>query len=108
MEQDPVDFGSLARRPSAFLPIAISFAALALLLGHIGSDLMQAGHVIREADEGTDAHVWQLLMVGQIPLMIFFAAKWLRQTPRQAMMVIALQARAFLANLAALFISGLA
>ena len=37
-------------------------------------------------DEGTIAHLWQLLMAGQLPVLAFFAIKWLprRQGKRSA------------------------
>ena len=57
----------------------------------------------READEGTAAHLWQLLMAGQLPIVAFFAIKWLPRTPRQALLVLALQAGAGLAALAPVF-----
>ena len=59
---------STLKRPSALIPLAMSFAALSLVLGHIAF----VG-VAREADEGTGAHLWQLLMAGQIPVIAFFA-----------------------------------
>ncbi len=97
---------SIAKRPSAFLPMAMSLIALALVLGHVGSDLVQNGHVLREADEGTDAHLWQLLMAGQLPVLAFFAMRWLPRAPRETLEVLALQAGAVLANLAVVFFRG--
>ena len=90
---------SAMKKPSAWTPLAMSLAALALVLGHIA--LFGAA---READEGTAAHLWQLLMAGQIPIVAFFALKWLPQTPKQAAMVLVLQAGAALAALAPVFI----
>ena len=89
---------SILRRPSALLPLAMSFAALAIVLGHIA--MFGAA---READEGAAAHLWQLLMAGQVPLVAFFAVKWLAQAPRQALPVLALQASAGLAALAPVY-----
>ncbi len=62
MDQPINSFGSIVRRPSAFLPLAMSLTALALVLGRIA--LFGAA---READEGATAHLWQLLMAGQMP-----------------------------------------
>jgi hypothetical protein len=42
-----------------------------------------------QADEGAAAHVWQLLMVGQVPIMAFFAIKWRPTQPRQALVILA-------------------
>ena len=89
---------SLIKVPSAWLPIAMSFVALAQALLH--------GFIfgfVREADEGTAAHIWQILMVGQIPIVLFFAIKWLPRSPRQALLVLALQAGFYLASLAPVF-----
>jgi hypothetical protein len=46
---------------------------------------------VRQEDEGTAAHVWQLLMAGQVPIIAWFALKWLRAEPRRAPLVLALQ-----------------
>jgi hypothetical protein len=81
---------------SALLPLAMSLAALALVLGHVASG------GVREADEGTAAHIWQLLMAAQVPLVALFALMWLPRAPRQALLVLAVQAAVVLANLAAL------
>ena len=86
---------STVKQPSALSPLAMSCAALAIVLGH----LAMSG-VGREADEGTAAHLWQLLMAGQLPVVAFFAIKWLPRSPRQALLVLALQAGAALAALA--------
>jgi hypothetical protein len=29
-----------------------------------------------QADEGAAAHIWQLLMAAQVPIVLFFAIKW--------------------------------
>lgn len=86
------------KQPSAFLPLAMSLAALALVLGHAA-----IFGVVHEADEGTAAHIFQLLMAAQVPIVAFFALKWLPRAPRQALQVLALQAGAALAAMAAVF-----
>jgi hypothetical protein len=86
---------AIMKRPSAFLPLVMSFAALALVLVHVA-----IFGVAREADEGTAAHIWQILMAAQIPIIAFFAFKWLPRTPRPALLVLALQCSAALAALA--------
>jgi hypothetical protein len=89
---------SMMKRPSAFLPMAMSFVALAIVLGHI-----TIFGVAREADEGPTAHIFQLLMISQLPIIIFFAIKWLRRDPRQTLLVIALQLVVAVATLAPVF-----
>jgi len=52
----------------------------------------------RQADEGAAAHIWQLLVGGQIPLVGFFLIKWLSRSPRAALRILGLQvAAAFVA-----------
>ena len=89
---------TMMKQPSAFLPVAMSLAALATVLGHV----LRFG-VAREADEGTAAHIFQLLMIAQAPIVAFFAITWLPQAPRQALPILALQAAAALAALAPVF-----
>ena len=89
---------STMKKPSAWVPLAMSLAALAMLLGHV-----VVFGAAREADEGTAAHIWQILMAAQLPIAAFFAIKWLPRTPRQAVLVLALQATAALAALAPVF-----
>lgn len=93
---------SILKKPSAFLPLGMSFAALAVVLVHVA--LFGAE---READEGTAAHVWQILMAAQIPIVAFFGIKWLPRTPKQALVVLVLQVCAALAALAPVFLLGL-
>jgi hypothetical protein len=93
-----MSFSALIRKPAAFLPIAMSLAALATVLVY----LVMFG-VVHETDEGAAAHLWQLLMGLQIPIIVFFAIKWLARAPRQALYVLALQAGAALAALAPVF-----
>ena len=68
---------TLIKKPSAFLPIVMSLAALATLLFF----LARFG-VVHETDEGAAAHIWQLLMGLQLPVIAFFAIKWLPRTPQ--------------------------
>ncbi len=93
-----MSFSTMMKHPSAFLPVAMSFAALATVLGHVA-----IYGAVREADEGAAAHIFQLLMIAQAPIVAFFAIKWLHRTPRQALYMLALQAVAALAALAPVF-----
>ena len=87
------------RRPSALIPLAMSLAALALVLGHAA-----IYGVTREADEGLAAHMWQLLMAGQIPFLAYFAITWLPRDPKRALAVLGLQLTAGLAAAAPVFL----
>jgi hypothetical protein len=84
----------LLKRPSALLPVVMSLAALATVMAYA-----TMFGTARQADEGTAAHIWQLLMAGQVPVVAFFAIKWLPAEPRQAVLVLALQVGAALAAL---------
>ena len=90
---------TVMKQPSALLPIGMSVAALALVLGHVA-----IFGVVHEVDEGTAAHLWQLLMAGQVPIVLYFAVKWLPQAPGQALRVLALQAVAILAACAPVYL----
>jgi len=104
MEQ-PIDtFGMMLRRPSAFLSLAMSIAALTVVAASAIYGFAHGAHgIIRQPDEGTAAHLWQLLMAGQLPVLVFFAIKWLPRSPRQTMYVLALQAGAALAAMAPVY-----
>ena len=84
----------LLRRPSAFLPIAMSLGALSLvayaLVFHVAKTYVLDHGVMRE-DEGAAAHVFQLLMAGQLPIIAFFAVRWLPAEPIRGARVIAAQ-----------------
>lgn len=86
------------RQPSAYLPIAMSLVALVLVLGYIA--IFGVPH---KADEGAVAHIWQLLMVLQVPIIAFFAIKYFPRQRRQALPVLALQIVAVLAACAPVF-----
>ena len=86
------------KQPSGWLPIAMSLAALSVVFGHIAMS-----GVARQADEGTAAHLWQLLMAGQVPIVVYFAVKWLPRGPRQALPVLGLQVVAALAACAPVY-----
>ena len=93
------------RQPAAFLPLAMSGAAFALVpiaLALHGFD------GIRQPDEGLFAHLWQLLMAGQLPIIAYFAIQWLPRSPKQAALVLALQLAAGLAAAAPVFLLHLA
>jgi hypothetical protein len=104
MNQDPNSFRAILKHPSAFIPLTMSLTALAILgVATINSFLYQGHGLVREPDEGTAAHLWQILMAGQLPVLLFFAIKWLPRAPRQTLYVLTLQAGAALASMAPVF-----
>ena len=91
-------FSKLIRRPSAWIPLVMSLAALATVVIHIA----RFGPA-READEGAAAHIFQILMAAQVPIIAFFGIKWLPHTPKAALLILALHIAAALAALAPVF-----
>ena len=89
-------------RPSAFLPLLMSLAALVLVVCHV----VFFG-TTREADEGAAAHTFQLLIAGQAPVIAFFAVKWLQRAPPQALVVLSSQALAIVVAFAPVWYFGL-
>jgi hypothetical protein len=92
-------FPLLLRKPSAFLPVMMSLAALLVVLVHVAMY-----GAAREADEGAAAHVWQALMTAQLPFLLFFAIRWLPRNPGPALVVMAVQAGATVAALVPVFL----
>jgi hypothetical protein len=86
------------KRPSAFLPIAMSLTAIAVIGIHIA-----ISGTAPQADEGTAAHLWQLLMAAQVPIIAFFVIRRLPQAPRAALPVLAAQFVTALAALAPVY-----
>ena len=71
---------------SGWLPIAIPVFLLSL-----GARFVAINGLVRQADEGTEAHLFQLLMPVQLLVMGYFALTWLPRAPRAALPVLALQ-----------------
>jgi hypothetical protein len=60
-----------------------------------------------QGDEGPMAHIYQLIMVGQIPLMTFFLVTVTRRGRRQNLPVVGLQIALWISALAAVPLLGL-
>ncbi len=93
---------TLLRRPSAFLPLLISsgfLIAFAIGIAH--------GTLVRQPDEGTGAHLFQLLMPLQMLVIAFFAYTWVPKMRYPALAIVALQCAAALAVVAIVFFLGL-
>lgn len=94
-----MSFRDLIRRPSAFLPVAMSCAALALVLGHVA-----IYGITRQTDEGTAAHLFQLLLGSEVPIVAFFAIRWVPQSPLKGLLVLGIQIGGVIAALAPVYI----
>jgi hypothetical protein len=65
----------------------MSLVALAMILGYVA-----IFGIVHNQDEGAPAHIFQLIMAAQLPIAATFAVKWLPKRPRQALVVLAVQA----------------
>ena len=86
------------RQPTILLPLVMSLVALAMVLGHAA-----IFDIVVEADEGTAAHIFQLLIILQVPFIGFLAFRWLPIAPRQTFIFIVLQVSAVLTAIVAVF-----
>jgi hypothetical protein len=91
---------SLIKHPSAFLPLLMSLAAIVLLVGYIA---FVGVSQTPAKDEGTAAHIFQLLMGGQVLVIAYFGIKYFRKHPSQTMFIIATQIAAAVVPFVALF-----
>jgi len=89
---------SLLKHPEAFLPIVMSLIALTMVLAHFAF----LG-LINEPDEGTAAHIFQLLMLIQLPVIAYFAYKWVQKTPGPALNLILVQAGLWITTIASIY-----
>jgi hypothetical protein len=88
----------LLKRPSAFVPLAISTGFLAFF-----AVAYAQGTLVRQPDEGTGAHLFQLLMPVQLLIMLVFALNWVPKKPRAAVPILALQVAAALGVFAVVY-----
>lgn len=79
-------FTSLLMRPSAIVPLVMSGAAFGLIVA-----VVAIVGVTHQEDEGAAAHIFQLLIVMQLPIIALFAFKWLPKSPGLAVLVLMLQ-----------------
>ena len=95
------DAASPARQPSAVLPVVMSIGALTA----IAWQLLRHG-TAPQLDEGAAAHIWQLLMAGQVPVIAYYSIRRLPEAPRIGVRVLAVQIGAALAAAAPVFLLG--
>jgi hypothetical protein len=80
---------ALLRQPAGFLPVAMSAGALLAIIWFVA-----AHGVVHQPDEGAQAHLWQLLVAGQVPFIAWFAIRWVPSAGRRALVVLAVQVAA--------------
>ena len=94
MPAGPQSVFALSAKPSAALPVVMSLAALSLVAGYIDTS---GGK--RETDEGALAHIFQLLVVAQVPVVGFFILRWIRTNAMACLIILGIQALALAAAL---------
>jgi hypothetical protein len=104
LDPDPNSFSAMLKRPSAILPLSMSVNALTMVLVSLAIGLARGGKITRDPDEGDLAHIYQLLMTVQMPIVLFFAIKWLRRAPGPTLRILGLQAGAWLAACAPVYL----
>jgi hypothetical protein len=85
-------------KPAAFIPILMSLSALFIVLVH-----WTIFGIVHDADEGTLAHIFQLLIVAQLPIAVYFLFRWGDKKPKETLKILVLQAIALLAAITAVF-----
>jgi len=90
-----VDFG---KKASALIPVVMSLLALLLVFVQVAFQFgVHAVEPVKPPYEGAIAHLWQLLMAAQVPVIAFFGFRWLRRAPWQAVTVLVVQGLALAA-----------
>ena len=87
---------SLLKKPSAAIPIVISFIAVTLVL--VQRSLVLSGE---DSDVAAFSRTFRIVLALQIPPIIYFLYRWLPRKPNDALRVLALQAGAALIAIAA-------
>lgn len=93
---------ALFRKPSAFMPLVMSLCALIVVtvaVSLVGVD--------RAQDEGGAAHLFQLLMIGQMPIIFYFGLKCLARNRKAALVIITFQVMAFIIAFSPVWLLGL-
>ena len=78
----------LGIRPIGFIPMLMSLTAFAIAIGSVATVPIEQG------EEGAAAHMFQLLLAAELPLLAFFAMTWLRKDVPAALTILAIQAAA--------------
>lgn len=104
MSTYPQSVKAMAKLPSAYIPIVMSFASLVLVIAGI---FLYGVSELRQTGEGAIAHTWQLLMVVQIPVLLFFVARWMPRATKRATPILLLQGVMFAAACLPVYLLGL-
>lgn len=73
--------------PLSLAPMVMSMFCIAMILLHVA----RFG-TLKQEDEGIEAHLFQVVMALQAPLILFFVGKWWPERRRETLVVLSLQA----------------
>ena len=89
------------RSRSGWTPLILAGTAIALLAAYFVTGphepYMVVENGVAREDESAVARIWQLLMLAQLPFILWFAVNWLPRDPRRALMMLAIQGALFVA-----------
>ena len=85
------DNQSLFKQPTAWIPLVMSFVALAMILGYVAMF-----GIVHNEDEGAPARIFQLIMVAELPIAAFFGLRWITKRPKETLIVLVVQAIAWI------------
>ena len=77
---------AILRKPSAWVPIAMSAMALLLVVSYVALFGVQKS----TGDESTIARIFQLL-AGQVPIVGYFIIKWFPKHQKQVLQIVVIQ-----------------
>ena len=97
-------FTQLMHKPTAYCPVGMSLMALLVVLIAVAVGATTSVAPDGRPDEGPAAHVFQILIVAQLPIVAAFIWRWARGSARGAMQVLMLQALSLVLALAPVFI----
>ncbi len=90
---------SLIKKPGAWIPIVLSFIML-IVLGMYLTGVLPPDPT---GDEGLGAHLFQIWLVLEALMILFFAVKWFSKSPKQAFLILITQIALVLAVCAPVF-----
>jgi len=82
-------FKGLLKYKSAWVPLAMSAAALMEIVIYVALNGFKIPP--QQADENLPAHIFQLLLVGQIPFIAYFSVINLSKYPKEVVKILILQ-----------------
>ena len=87
------------RLPSAWLPILCSLSGLGIVVAH-----WALYGITHEPDEGAAAHIFQILMVVQAAVILYFVVRWIPVAPRRGALILGAQLAAIAAAMASVYL----